>query len=98
MFIRNEVRVNLPICERWRPDEKAWYNARMHGGKAVCVMTFGNPSISVLPIFSIDSFFILSAVSKILGGNFGRSFASVRFSTYLRTSSANSLAVSLIVR
>jgi hypothetical protein len=26
MFIRNEVKVNLPMCERRRPDEKAWYN------------------------------------------------------------------------
>ena len=98
MFTRNVVSVNRPTCERWRPDEKAWYNACMQGGKAVCVTAFGKPSISVLPIFSIDSFLILSAVSKTFCGNLGKSLTSVRFSTYLRISSARSLDVSFPVR
>jgi len=70
----------------------------MHGGKAVCTIFSGKPSISALPIFSMDNFFILLAISIIFEGNLGISFTSKRFSMYLRTSSLSSRATSFLVR
>ena len=98
MLTRKDVKVNLPMWERWRPDDIAWYRAFTHGGKAVWTMVCGKPSISALPIFSIDNFFIFSAISKIFGGNVGSSFVSSRFSMCFRTSSLSSLAVSFLVK
>jgi len=97
-FMRKDVSVNLPMCDKWRPEEAVSYRVFMHGGKAVCTMVLGKPSISVLPIFATDNFFIFSAVSVISCGNFGLSFASSRFSMCFRTSSLSSLAVSFLVR
>ena len=70
----------------------------MHGGKAVSNTILGMPSISVLPIFSIESCFICSAMSSIFCGKVGCSFVSSRFSMCLRTSSLSSRVVSFLVR
>ncbi len=98
MFMRKEVNVNLPTCDRWRPDENVWYRAFTHGGKAVCTTVLGKLSISALPIFSTDNFFIFSAVPIIFCGSLGSSFTSSRFSTCLRTSSLSSLVASFLVK
>jgi len=98
MLTRKVVRVNLPMWDMWRPLDAASYKAVMHGGKASFCMVFGMPSISALPIFSMDSCFILSAISIIFGGNFGVSFASKRFSMCRLTSSLSSRAASFLVR
>jgi len=97
MFMRKDVNVNLPMCDRCFPDETALYRAFMHGGKAVLSIFLGKPSISDLPIFSTMSFFIFSAISVIFWGNFGNVFISSFFSMCLRTSSLSSLATSVFV-
>lgn len=98
VFVRKEVSVNLPMCERWRPFEIAWCRVFMQGGKAVCMMVFGKPSVSVFPIFSLDNLSILCAISVILSGNLGISVIFNRFSICLRTSSLNNLAISFLVK
>jgi hypothetical protein len=65
ILTRKEVKVNRPTCERWRLEDAASYKALMQGGKASCITTFGNPSISAVPILSTANFFILSAMAII---------------------------------